>query len=87
MEGRRAARELESSQQEMRRGELQTRVRGMRRGELQTRVRRMRRGELKSSVRATSMGSKRSRREGLREELLSDIMLARGCPPVKKLYS
>ena len=75
MEGRRAARELESSQQEMRRGELQTRVRGMRRG------------ELKTSVRATSMGSKRSRREGLREELLSDIMLARGCPPKQKIYS
>jgi hypothetical protein len=59
----------------------------MRRGELQTRVRGMRRGELKTSVRATSMGSKRRRSEGLREELLSDIMLARGCPPKQKIYS
>jgi hypothetical protein len=55
----------------------------MRRGELQTRVRGMRRGEL----RATSMGSKRRRSEGLREELLSDIMLALGCPPKQKVYS
>jgi hypothetical protein len=53
----------------------------MRRGELQTRMRGMRRGELKTSVRATSSGSKRRRSEGLREQLLSDIMLARGCPP------